>query len=295
MGVGKAGTTSLYAYLKQVPGVYMSPVKEAYFYIRNLKSPVDPIITDRAEYVALFDGVTDEIAIGEASPGYYWDPLTPELIKADVPDAKIIILLRDPVERAFSAWYSRVRTGLEKRTFSTAIRDQIESDPLPYDNGFRYVYNGVYAEPLKRYLETFDKIKIMIFEEFVKDPPTSVRDVLDFLGVEHADVQEIDYNARNSAEMPEYRKGAKRIIRSRISHLVPKRYRRSLTHKFLFQTRHKPSMRAQDRTLLEEFYEPTVREVEKILGRNLPWKKASKEITDTDAQENSLIESKPTV
>ncbi len=274
----------------------MSPKKEPYFYIRHLRSPVDPTIINRAEYIALFDGVTDEIAIGEASPGYFWDPRTPELIKADVPNPKIIILLRDPVERAFSAWYERVRMGFEKRTFSTAIRDQINNDPLPYDDGFRYIYNGVYAKPLNRYLKAFDKVEIVIFEEFIEDPPTTLRDVLEFLGVEYTGYWEINYSAKNPAEMVEYRKGARPIMRSRISRVVPKQYRRGLRQKFLSKTNRKPTMKSKDRALLKEFYDPTVREVEEILRRDLPWQRASKEIKDPDAQEYeySLTETGPT-
>jgi len=120
VGAQKAGTSSIYSLLRSIPGIYMSPLKEPNYFSPN--SPTRPS-HDKKRYAGLFGGVTDEIAIGEASPSYLWDPDSPKLIHDAIPKARIIISLRDPVQRAYSQYLMRTRpqksTGItrETRTF----------------------------------------------------------------------------------------------------------------------------------------------------------------------------------
>ena len=97
VGAPRAGTTSLYNYLNEISEVFMSPVKEPGFFIPN-----DFRNFSEKTYLELFENVKDEIAIGEATAGYLGNEKTPFLIKEKVPNAKIIITLRDPVNRIFS-------------------------------------------------------------------------------------------------------------------------------------------------------------------------------------------------
>ena len=94
VGAQRAGTTSIYEYLKGAKGVYMSPKKEPHYFSpsaqKQSKKFDDPTL-EREKYLGLFRGVTDEIAIGEASPSYLWDPDSPKLIHDAIPDARIII------------------------------------------------------------------------------------------------------------------------------------------------------------------------------------------------------------
>ena len=177
VGAPRAGTTSLYFYLKQVPEVYLSPVKEPnYFSIRVI--PADHYllpIRNKSNYLRLFEGVKDEIAIGEASPSYLEDPEAPKLIHQVAPHAKIIILLRDPVERAFSHYLMMVSQGYEKLSFREAI-EQILSKKSRGE--FRhYLTPGLYSEQIKRYINIFgnEKVKILIFEEFIRDTQKKYR------------------------------------------------------------------------------------------------------------------------
>src|SRR5690348_14769120 len=102
VGAQRAGTTSLYRYLNTAPGVYMSPVKEPNYFAATLKTLVDAkavrathtrFIRDKDAYLELFKAAKDEIAVGEASPNYLWDPLAPELIREVAPCARIIMSL----------------------------------------------------------------------------------------------------------------------------------------------------------------------------------------------------------
>ena len=99
VGAPKAGTSSLYAYLNEIPGIFMSPKKEPNYFSENTipnDHPIKPI-RDKKKYLELFKGVKGEKIIGEASTSYLADPEAPKLIHEACPDAKILISLRDPV------------------------------------------------------------------------------------------------------------------------------------------------------------------------------------------------------
>ena len=113
IGANKSGTSSLYEYLGQHPEVYMSPVKEPLYFSQSGKPPIgnrpDLVLQRDAtrtldEYLALFAGVTDEKAIGEASTSNLSNPRAPTCIREALPEAKLVAVLRHPAERAFSAY-----------------------------------------------------------------------------------------------------------------------------------------------------------------------------------------------
>ena len=99
VGAAKAGTTSLWRYLDQHPAIYMSPVKEPH-YFSSFTPGLFPAVKDEGEYLRLFRDAGDAPLRGEASASYLWDAETPRRHPSRSPDAKIVISLRDPVERA---------------------------------------------------------------------------------------------------------------------------------------------------------------------------------------------------
>lgn len=135
IGASKAGTTSLYDYLDQHPDIYMSPRKETNFFARvngdpGYYEPVDelrkrlrrPIKTLEA-YQALFARVANEKAIGEASPWYLLEDQVPERIQDYIRQVKLIAILRNPVEQAYSLFQDYIRAGKEPQAdFLQAIR-----------------------------------------------------------------------------------------------------------------------------------------------------------------------------
>ena len=124
VGAPKAGTSSLYEYLKKIPGIYMSPIKEPhYFDIQTIPTnhKLNPI-RDKKKYLSLFKKVKDEKIVGEASPGYLSDPQAPKLIHQVSPNARIIISLRNPVQRAFSEYLMYVNYG----KLTTTFHDQLQ-------------------------------------------------------------------------------------------------------------------------------------------------------------------------
>jgi Sulfotransferase family len=199
VGAQKAGTTSLYHYLNQHPQVYMSPRKEPFFFDHEMDSKGEvvrrefgghrqpPRFTNIAEYQALFEGVKGEKAIGEASPLYIYAPGTAERIERHVPGAKSIALLRNPADRAYSAFLYAVRIGVEPLTdFAQALREE----PRRMRNGWHYVFHyrsrGLYYQQLKRYYEVFgrERIGVWLYEDMREDPANMVQSVFRFLEVD---------------------------------------------------------------------------------------------------------------
>ena len=191
VGAAKSGTSSLYEYLSQHPDVYLCPVKEpCYFSDGNPR-----LVRTDLEYEALFNGRTTETAVGEASASYLYDPEAPGKIKALLDSVKIIIILRNPVNRAYSQWGQIFyQLGYERLSFEDALQAEDEriaqgkfGKTSPFYYGFyRYFHAGLYYEQVKRYFDTFDRewVQVHIFEEFIKDPIKTCKEVYTFIGVD---------------------------------------------------------------------------------------------------------------
>lgn len=197
IGAQKAGTTSLYHYLDQHPQIYMSPIKEPNFFSTegDKPDPRRPSVNDIEAYRELFRGVSNEKAIGEASPWYLYSLRAPGRIKYHVPDARLIAILRDPVERAYSQFLHFVRDGREPITdFVQAldseemrVRKNLEAGYVT-DRGASgaYIGRGFYYAQLRRYFELFDEdqIKVFLSEDLRNDPTGTLQDAFRFLGVD---------------------------------------------------------------------------------------------------------------
>jgi len=188
LGAAKAATTSLYHYLAQHSDVYMSPLKEPRFFSSEGPEVAEPVIRTRQAYERLFDAVTSERAIGEASPQYLNDPAAPGRISADLPNARLIVSLRDPVDRAYSSYLGRLCGGTERRDVDQALR-----------RGTYYVNTSMYHASLSRYFERFDRrrIKVILFDDVVVDASGVIQDLCAFLEIE-TDF-DVDVSAKHAA------------------------------------------------------------------------------------------------
>ena len=131
-------------------------------------------VRSEEDYLKLFDEVTAQRAIGEASPIYLDSPQAAERIAKFNPDAKIIVTLRDPVSRAVSGYQMWVRSGEEHRPMADALRP-----------GERWIEGSLYAEKLRRYYDHFpaNHIKVLLFDSLVADTTKVVQSLFEFLGV----------------------------------------------------------------------------------------------------------------
>jgi hypothetical protein len=298
VGAQKAGTTSLYFYLKEVPQVYMSPLKEPFYFAPHaVHNSASDIIRDKKEYLRLFEKANGYIAIGEATPIYLWDPDAPKLIYQTVPHARIIMILRDPIERAYSNYLMRVRySGVKSSFYDELIRDYRSQEKL-YGKSQLYVEFGMYYEQVKRYFNIFgrEQVKVIIFEEFVKRPEQTVNEVLAFLGVRYT-VKEIreQHNPYSVPRTPLSRWifAAFRWLRARnirfykLLMLLPDSVLESLplpsgkssgfAARILFKRIEKPKIEPEAFKFLQEIYYDDVLRLESLLGRSLPWSTVSR-------------------
>jgi len=238
LGAQKAGTTALYAYLRWHPQVTGPSFKEVSFFDRHYA---------RGErwYRAHFPALR-RAAVGEASPSYLLHPLAPERVAGLLPNARLIALLRNPVERAFSHYQYEVSLGREPLSFEDALaaeeerlRGEVERmlrDPTYFSYAwwnYTYLARGRYAEQLERWYAVVPRERLLALftEELAQDPGGTYRRVLEFLGLE-------------AHELPSY----------------PRIFEREYAH-----------MPVDTRAQLESsFAEPNSR-LQALLGRELPW------------------------
>src|SRR5215210_1250841 len=160
IGAEKSGTTALYHYLKQHPQVYMSPVKEpGFFSYEEGQKPISAgparftseRITDIEAYQRLFRGISDEKAVGEETPAYIANPEAPARIRRYIPDAKLIAILRDPTERAYSNYLHARWLGFEPiPDFARALQEEETRMQNGWGGLWRYKRKGFYFRQLKR-------------------------------------------------------------------------------------------------------------------------------------------------
>jgi hypothetical protein len=209
IGAGRSGTTSLYYYLKQHPQISMSSVKETNYFAydpgiqQQFLHPekTDFPVTDLNTYQKLFLVHPHTVATGEASPIYLWHPSAPLNISKLIPDVKLIAILRNPVERACSAFMHYVSIGMEKRKFEQAILEESQHKingqwPL---GTMTYVGLGFYFQQLTRYLNFFshEQMRIFLYDDFQADPVQAMKNIFLFIGVRESFVPDMRerYNA----------------------------------------------------------------------------------------------------
>jgi hypothetical protein len=240
LGAQKAGTTALYAYLRWHPQISGPSFKEVSFFDRHYARGERWY---RAHLPVRRSGV-----VGEASPSYLFHPLAAERVARMLPNARLIVLLRNPVDRAFSHYQHEVALGREELSFEDALAqedermrgelDRMLRDPTYFSHAwwnYTYAARGRYAEQLERWFAAFprEQLLVLLTDDLAADTASTYRRVLEFLEVE----------PRGLDSYP-------RIFEREYGEMDP-------------------VTRAR---LEEEFAEPNLRLTE-LLGRELPWSK----------------------
>lgn len=193
IGAAKAGTTALHEYLQQHPQIYLTPTKETNFFafegeVINFQGPGDEAlkdfsITDLSSYQAEFAGVTKELAIGEACPSYLYFPQTAARIKQYIPDTRLIVILRNPVERAYANFLHIVRDDREtQRDFALALQDEATRIANNWEWFWHYIQVGFYGQQLQRYYEMFapSQIKVYLYDDLKENAIATLQDIFSF-------------------------------------------------------------------------------------------------------------------
>lgn len=296
-GVQKAGTTSIYNYLQQHPQVYMSPVKETDFMCResarkperlteNEKSQLtrggrQKILTIE-QYEALFDRGGRAIALGEASPNYLFDhqQAVPN-IQTYIPDAKLIAVLRNPVERAYSDYLMSVRQVVgNQKTLSEQIETSAQTSYT--------LLKGLYYEGTKHFIEAFgpEQVKIFLFDDLRQDSAELMREFYDFIGVDSG-FQANTKEKKQKAEVPK-NQSVNQLLRTKnplretaakaLRAVMSEESRQKLRSRLISvnsQGKEGIPLSNEDRKLLEDYYREDILKLQDLIGRDLSgWFKA---------------------
>lgn len=302
VGAAKAGTTSLNFYLDQHPDVFMCPIKEPHFFstdialdkfsaeyqIRRKRNNIDiekylsgPMtekkwdiyIRSWDQYRRLFKNVSNEKAIGEISNSYLYSTAAAKNIYDTLPHAKIIIMLRNPIERAFSQYAMRFRDGHTGKSF----REELEADIRKKQKGWHisdlYLELGLYTKQVQRYLRVFPKrqIKMFIFDDFRKQPAKVMQELLEFLGVDSS--IKLDFSQKfNKSTKPRFVRLNHLItkygLKKKAFRLIPKAYKEKVKALF-FTDKGVPTLSDEDRDFLREYYRQEICDLSKLLKRDL--------------------------
>lgn len=206
LGAGRCGSTTLYSMLRQHPEVFMPDVKEPSFFCSYFQVVKDPV-----SYFQLFSPATTEAAIGEASHVYLSNPESPPLIRTLFPDAKFVLIFRNPTERAYSLYRWAHHMKLEPiETFEEALdaeewryRDTEFFDNCPYYFwNYMYVRSSYFHLQWARYLALFprDQFFALSLQELRSDPKRWIQDILDFLGVDPGFAPQLDHQNFNPTD-----------------------------------------------------------------------------------------------
>lgn len=267
-GAAKCGSYTLYHYLGKHPDILMSSVKEPAYFTKYYNKGLD-------FYENFFKDYKGENAIGEATVEYMVCPEAPERIYKTIPDIKLIFTLRNPIERASSHYWHRIKTGHENRKFDEVIKGGKNEYPIRY---------GLYFTQIKRFLKYFplDKMHFIILERFSNDPISGLKEIFKFL--------EVNYNFSIRHDGP---KNIAKIQRSMIAKnildniirircakkIIPERYKpffrkfmKKLTEMNLREFK-KPKLKQEHIILLYDYFYPEIVGLENILDYKLnEWK-----------------------
>lgn len=281
IGATKAGTTALYSYLKKHPDIYLSDVKEPqYFcndelYNRGLEFYLDTFFRGSKKYKAR----------GEATPHYLYYEKSARRIAETFPgdNVGLIVILRDPVQRAYSLYWNMVNEGVEDLAFEDAIAAERRR---MHDRGmdpagsiqYQYIDSGMYARQIKMYQGYFDRrqIYIMFLQDMVGEPDRAISGVCEFIGVQGFSNSEAK-KILNEAGRPRSRVlhnlirnpyGLKRIAGKMLSERMKYRLANAVL-RMNWRPYKYPTMNGETERRLREVFKEDVLELQEITGRDL--------------------------
>ena len=276
VGAPKAGTTSLYNYLNEHPEIVMSTKKETdYFSNESIEKQgmyyEKKRIMTLARYHSFFP-VSENKIYGEASVSYLFYKDVPKKIKDYNANAKIIVMLRNPVDRAFSHYLMDYRLGLSSNSFDQIIEKKLNNKKahLYYQ---QYVELGLYYNQIKRYFDFFGKenICIIFFHDFKNNPEKEVKRVYNFLGLVKNYKSEINkqYNTFSMLHNVYIRKLYSMVwLRKFLRAIIPKEITKIIKSKLMKKDR-KPELILDIRNKLNQLFIKDILLLEELLKKDL--------------------------
>ncbi|WP_418510453.1 sulfotransferase family protein [Corallibacter sp.] len=193
-GFPKCGSTALHYYLENHPQIYMPKQKELHYFTSHILSKLNNGPGDKEtkiwqlsnidDYENCFKNAKPEQVIGEASPSYINYPCQFDTIKEELNNPKVIIILRDPIKRAYSNYLHLVREHREDLSFYEALLNEDERVNEQYSDFWYYKFNSTYFDKIQQACKKFEKVTVLTQEELNKDTKATMKKIFTFLGVE---------------------------------------------------------------------------------------------------------------
>lgn len=302
VGAGKCGTTTLYHILFQHPEIFMSPIKEPNHFCTDIKEEefseqfkliekrkninldeyLNGPMTERKfgyfvpkseDYKKLFKNVKNEKAIGEISNSYLFSKVAAQNIKDAVPDAKIIIILRNPIDRMVSHYKANIRDGKALKPFYEEVTDDYNKNPKGWCISHSYFEVGQYADQVDRYLKVFGKenVKVLWFEDWKKNSSNMAREIFTFLGVD-PNIQIDPEERQHTTTEPRSKKLVYLLSQSGIKkpalRLFPQSWREPIKSIF-FNNKASFAITPDERKKLQDFFRADIEKLQSLLNVDL--------------------------
>ena len=289
VGAARSGTTALYYYLKQHPQLFLPEVKEPCFFTFADKKP-DFIqgkfaftVTDQSAYKALFSKAKANQLKGEVSTPYLFlhDISISNIYKYhhSPEQIKIIIILRNPIERAFSQYKWKVRDGRESLSFMDALTIEQERKQKNYSFDYFYAERGLYSEQIKHYLGKFKSVQILFYDDFKSNPENVLASICRFLSVDDSfnfkKVKDSNASSKPKSVLFSRMVSAESKLKFKLLKLLPASWRLTLKEKLIRinASDHDDIMTSEERNYLRNYYKEDLIKLQSLLDRQLPdWK-----------------------
>jgi Sulfotransferase family len=302
VGAPKAGTTSLFRYLDQHPQIYMSPIKEPHYFaneirVENFSAEMQSMpeagtqalrsyldgparekfsggpVTSWVDYQKLFNGVTNQTAVGEASTCYLWSSSAPQNIASAYPAAKIIMILRDPAERAFSQFRHMLSFARKRVSFSEHLDAGMASTSTRISEEYPFLQFGSYYQQVLRYLNFFPRqcLHIGFYEDYSRAPVEFLRGICSFLGVDPE--FPFDFSEKHMLASVPQSYTVNHALKSTGLWDLARKFSpapvRAQLRRLAYQQPHAVTLSPMERARLVEYYRPDIQNLASLLNRDL--------------------------
>lgn len=265
----------------------MSKVKEPKFFSyisghRNFNGPGDSegerdIIKSFEEYKKLFLNSNSSKILGECSVDslYYYESVIPKIKEYIGDEVKIFIILRNPIDRAYSSYIYHLRDGRENLSFEDALNAEEKRIKDNWEFMWHYKSVGLYFNQVSAYLENFKNTKVCLFEDLKENPDYLMKEIFNFLGVDPEFVPNDLETKYNKSGIPRYRSlynflNKPNLFKAVVKNFFPKNFRVKLKNEFMQKLLIKPDVINNDtRGYLVDFYKEDIIRLQKLIDRDL--------------------------
>lgn len=283
IGAAKSGTSSLFYYLNQHSQVYIPKVKEPWFFhlyrTKNTNIPRKNIISQFSDYLALYEN-SNKLLLGDASTIYLYDYKNvinniKSIYGENYRSIKIIIILRNPTERAYSHYLNHVRDNTEDNTFEICFNKSKENKLDFYNEYFKY---GLYFNQVKAYMESFDNVKIIFSENFAIHKKYTIESIFDFLNI---DFEKIDLNINRNKTgysrlnfLYQIIQSDKNFFKQIVKKIIPYKLGLKVKSSLIDLLLYKPKIHNDLKIDINNYYKEDIDNLKRILDEELlEWKK----------------------